>query len=125
MKNNQDERLSRKVTWLSFVAMVCVVMIHSHAIGTFEHPAAWCVFLQTLLMRTATNWAVPFFFVVSGFFFATNNLQKSSIGGGVLEVIGKEVADAPCPVSSVGAHRDGDFNFVGDGEQPSYASWNL
>ena len=68
---------SRKVTVLSFVAMVCVVMIHSHATGTIEHPAAWCVFMQTLLMRMATNWAVPFFFVVSGFFFAARNLQRS------------------------------------------------
>ena len=83
---------SRKVTVLSFVAMVCVVMIHSHAIGTFEHPAAWCVFMQTLLMRTATNWAVPFFFAVSGFFFAARNLQKSPccVWGGYGQLLGKK-----------------------------------
>ena len=60
--------------------MVCVVMIHSHSIGTYESPASWCVFLQMLLMRTTTNWAVPFFFAVSGFFFAERNLQMSTIG---------------------------------------------
>ena len=79
MDNKVDKVLSRKVTALSFVAMVCVVMIHSHAIGTHENPKPWCVFVQALLMRTATDWAVPFFFVVSGFFFAALNLEKLSI----------------------------------------------
>ena len=74
-----SSEMSHKVTALSFVAMVCVVMIHSHAIGTYENPKPWCVFVQALLMRTATDWAVPFFFVVSGFFFAALNLEKLSI----------------------------------------------
>lgn len=63
----EDNRTSVRVNITSVVAMVCVVMIHSYAIGSLERPAAWCVFAQTFLMRTATNWAVQFFFVVSGF----------------------------------------------------------
>lgn len=88
---HKPQSLSYKCKVLSFVAMVCVVMIHSHAIGTYEQPSAWCVFVQTLLMRTATNWAVPFFFVVSGFFFAAHNLPKMRIGGGYVELLQKKV----------------------------------
>lgn len=65
-----DNTVSRKIKVLSSVAMVAVVMIHSHALGTFERPAPWCLFLQTFLFRAITSWAVPFFFVVSGYFFA-------------------------------------------------------
>ena len=90
MGSNINKGLSRKITVLSFVAMVCVVMIHSHALGTIEHPAGWCVFVQALLMRTATNWAVPFFFVVSGFFFASHNLQKSPSVGWYGQLLGKK-----------------------------------
>ena len=77
--------------------MVCVVMIHSYAIGSLERPAAWCVFAQTFLMRTATNWAVQFFFVVSGFFFAVHNLNKSWNGGGYVKLLGKKVKSLLVP----------------------------
>jgi surface polysaccharide O-acyltransferase-like enzyme len=76
-----QEKISRKITVLSFIAMICVVMIHSHAIGTIENPASWCVFIQSLFMRTATNWAVPFFFIVSGYFFASRNLNNFKKSG--------------------------------------------
>ena len=65
-----DNTFSRKIKVLSFLAMVTVVMIHSHALGTFENAVPWCLFVQKFLFRTITSWAVPFFFVISGYFFA-------------------------------------------------------
>jgi surface polysaccharide O-acyltransferase-like enzyme len=76
-----QEMISRKITVLSFIAMISVVMIHSHAIGAIENPASWCVFIQSFFMRTATNWAVPFFFIVSGYFFASRNINNFKKSG--------------------------------------------
>ena len=87
-----DNTVSRKIKVLSSVAMVAVVMIHSHALGTFERPAPWCLFLQTFLFRAITSWAVPFFFVVSGYFFAKCAYFAQG-GGGVRSVHRKESAD--------------------------------
>lgn len=75
-----NSALSRKIKVVSFIAMVAVVMIHSHALGTFENPSPWCIFLQTLLFRAITSWAVPFFFVVSGFFIATSAYFRHETG---------------------------------------------
>ena len=59
--------LSRKISVLSFVAMVSVVIIHSRALsGT---PASWNVFLQWFITRGLAKWSVPFFFAVSGYWF--------------------------------------------------------
>ena len=64
-----DVQLSRKVTVLSFLAMVCVVTIHSQTVAALAHPAHWNVMLQRLLGGTLTCWAVPFFFMASGYFY--------------------------------------------------------
>ena len=69
METQTDIEFSGNVKKTSFLAMVCVVAIHSHALGTHAAPPAWCVFLQQLLFRDLTCWAVPFFFTASGFFF--------------------------------------------------------
>ncbi len=84
-----DNSLSKKITVLSFVAMMAVVMIHSHALGTIENPASWCVFLQTFFFRAITAWAVPFFFVVSGYFFAKSTYFRQT-GGGCCHFIAKK-----------------------------------
>lgn len=64
------ERLSKKISVLSFLAMIGVVMIHSNTLGTMLNAAGWNIVIQKILTRTFTAWAVPFFFVVSGFWFA-------------------------------------------------------
>lgn len=64
---NQATDLSRKISVLSFWAMVSVVIIHSKALsGT---PAALNVFLQWFITRGLAKWSVPFFFAVSGYWF--------------------------------------------------------
>lgn len=60
--------VGKKISVLSFLAMIGVVYIHHNAVGTIE-PAPWNAFLQAFLTRGLTDWAVPFFFVVSGFWF--------------------------------------------------------
>lgn len=67
------ESLSRKIKVLSFWAMISVLFIHSNTLGTFPEVASWNVFLQRLLTRSLSSWAVPFFFIVSGFWFANGN----------------------------------------------------
>lgn len=69
--------IGRKIAVLSFLAMVGVVYIHHNAIGTAE-PAHWSRVAQTFFTRALTDWAVPFFFVMSGFRFARGRyVQKT------------------------------------------------
>ncbi len=76
---NINEQVSRKIAVLSFLAMIGVVYIHHNAVGTVE-PAAWNVVAQGFLTRGLTDWAVPFFFVVSGFWFARGAFMQGRQG---------------------------------------------
>lgn len=89
------ESLSHKIKVLPFWAMISVLFIHSNTLGAFE-VASWNVFLQRLLTRSLSSWAVPFFFMVSGFWFANGNydgwssfLQKSQNITDSLYLLGK------------------------------------
>lgn len=75
-----QEKISRKITVLSFLAMVSVVYIHHNAVGTFE-PARWNAIIQGFLTRGISDWAVPFFFMVSGFWFARSRYVEDELGG--------------------------------------------
>jgi len=48
--------------------MVTVLYIHSNTMGSFEM-ARWNVYVQRFLTRGISDWAVPFFFCLSGFWF--------------------------------------------------------
>lgn len=67
------ENISKKMTVLSFCAMLSVVLIHSTSCLTVEHPARWNLFCQYLITRSFTYWAVPFFFLMSGYWFAKSD----------------------------------------------------
>ena len=84
-----QEKISRKITVLSFLAMVSVVYIHHNAIGTFE-PAQWNAIIQGLLTRGISDWAVPFFFMVSGFWFARSSYVQEN-GGGYRKLILRKI----------------------------------
>ena len=58
---------------MSFAAMVTVILIHSKTNGASA--AAWDVFIQTLLNRGLSDWAVPFFFVASGYWFGVSTAR--------------------------------------------------
>lgn len=75
------ELLSKKISVLSFLAMIGVVMIHSNTLGTMSVAAGWNIVIQKILTRTFTAWAVPFFFVVSGFWFARGRYIQENGGG--------------------------------------------
>lgn len=77
-----DMALSKKVSFLSFVAMVAVVVIHCNTIGTLPEPSRWNLFFQTVFSRMGTAWAVPFFFAVSGFWANRSLRDRISVGGG-------------------------------------------
>ena len=71
-----DGFISRKCAWLSIVAMTSVVILHSTACFTVEKPAAWNVLVQYLVTQSFTYWAVPFFFAMSGFWFARGGYMQ-------------------------------------------------
>ena len=75
-----QEKISRKITVLSFLAMVSVVYIHHNGVGTFER-ARWNAIIQGFLTRGISDWAVPFFFMVSGFWFARSRYVEDELGG--------------------------------------------
>lgn len=58
------EHTSKKLSLLSFIAAVLVVCLHAPT--TPEKGASWCI--ETFVSTHLSSIAVPFFFVVSGFF---------------------------------------------------------
>lgn len=78
--------ISRKCRWLSVVAMFAVIIIHCNSIGTFADASYWNRFLQQAFSRVGTSWAVPMFFVISGYW-AYQSLQKETY----LQLIRKKV----------------------------------
>ena len=61
--------ISRKIRYMSFFAAVSVVWLHTNPIGHIDGAVpCWVEVLGTWLSHF-NDWAVPFFFVVSGFFF--------------------------------------------------------
>ena len=83
-----DGKFSLKIKILSFIAMVNVIMIHSYGAGTTNNLAPWCIFIQTFLFRSITYFAVPFFFIVSGFFFGRGTYLSN---GGYKALVLKKV----------------------------------
>lgn len=74
------------MTVLSVWAMLSVIFIHSTAYFTMSDPAQWNVFAETLITRSFTRWAVPFFFAVSGFWFGRGAFITGRSGyGGLLK----------------------------------------
>lgn len=71
-----DDHVKQKIRILSFVAMIAVVIIHSNTIGTLPNPSAWNVWFQQAFSRLGTSWAVPFFFVISGFLYQRLSVSK-------------------------------------------------
>lgn len=64
-----DTTFSLKVSRLSFCAMLAVMFIHSSDIIGGGDVCTWETVLLHFVGSSLTSWAVPFFFVVSGFFF--------------------------------------------------------
>ena len=58
-------RLSRKMSALYFFAIIWVAVIHCATMS--ETSAVWNIFLQRVLTEGFAGWAVPFFFISSGF----------------------------------------------------------
>lgn len=58
-------RLSRKMSALYFFAIIWVAVIHCATVS--ETSAVWNIFLQRVLTEGFAGWAVPFFFISSGF----------------------------------------------------------
>ena len=61
------EPLSKGLRVVSFCAFVCVVMIHSQAMPTTVDNTLSCR-LYAYIFTKLTRWAVPWFFLISGFF---------------------------------------------------------
>lgn len=77
MSGSEVAFISRKCRWLSVVAMFAVIIIHCNSIGTFADASYWNRFFQQAFSRVGTSWAVPMFFVISGYW-AYQSLQKET-----------------------------------------------
>lgn len=97
-----NEQFSKKIAVLSFLAMISVVYIHHKAVGNAPHVAAWNAVAQRFCTRALTDWAVPFFFVVSGFWFARSAYVVAATpgGGGILTSCAKRRGRSSCPIFS-------------------------
>lgn len=89
------EYLSRKCRILAFCAAVAVVAIHSDCTLVMSNPAAWDVFVQKLYCQRLVKWAVPFFFMLSGLWFARGAYMKGKSGYG--DFWGKKVKSLVVP----------------------------
>lgn len=62
-----SEKVSRKISVLATLATVAVVIIHSNSLELVKMPS-WAFWVGNAI-AFLQQWAVPFFFMVSGFFF--------------------------------------------------------
>ena len=99
MVKQEMETVGIRCAVSSFLAMVGVLFIHANAVGTLESPAAWNVFVQEWLTRQGTAWAVPFFFVASGYW-AHKRIAEGCYGGGHVALRGRKVRGLLVPYLS-------------------------
>lgn len=69
--------LSDGLRILSFVAAICVVMIHANTIFVVDNPAPWNVMAHNLFCSILPCWAVRYFFLCSGFLFGLSAYVKN------------------------------------------------
>lgn len=77
----EEKAFSNKAKVLSFVAAIMVVLIHGSA-ASAGGVSAWNVCLHNFFSQQITCVAVPFFFVMSGFWFARGRYVQENGGGG-------------------------------------------
>lgn len=80
LEYSQDE-VSKKFRWLSFIACIGVLMIHNRTYLTMQAPSLVVVGIQRFGSDVLARFAVPFFFLTSGFWFARKGYLD--IGQGV------------------------------------------
>lgn len=69
-KSVVDRRFSDKMKIMAFLAMISVAIIHSMAVETCGDSVSRINFLfRHFVCRSLTDWAVPFFYAASGFWF--------------------------------------------------------
>jgi len=64
-----SETLSRRIVWCSFWGALAVIFIHSQTWSGMPEGAAFFRILQQAVHSRLTSFAVPMFFVISGYFF--------------------------------------------------------
>lgn len=63
-----------------FVAAICIVAIHANTIHVVSSPSAWNIKFHNIVCHRFTFWAVPFFFIMSGFFFVRGRYVREDEG---------------------------------------------
>lgn len=66
----------------SFFAAILVVAIHANSLHWAESPSSWNITIHKCLCQGLNVWAVPFFFALSGFWFALGDYANG--GGGIV-----------------------------------------
>ncbi|MBR4220523.1 MAG: acyltransferase [Victivallales bacterium] len=65
-----DQTISSRLKSLSVLAMIAILWLHGYAIIRTSEVSQWNYAFETFLWRQLTTWAVPTFFIMSGFFFS-------------------------------------------------------
>ena len=65
-----DQTISSRLKALSILAMMAIVWLHGYAIIRKTEVSPWNYSLETFFWRQLTTWAVPAFFMMSGYFFS-------------------------------------------------------
>ena len=99
MRTRVQPLFSRKITVLSVWAMISVLVIHSKALSSSS--ADWNIFIQWFFTRALAKWSVPFFFAVSGFWFARSmgevDCYSFVFGGGAKKLLVKKAKTLLAP----------------------------
>ncbi len=64
-----DKTISSRLKSLSILAMMAIVWLHGYAIIRENEVSHWNYSFETFFWRQLTSWAVPVFFMMSGYFF--------------------------------------------------------
>lgn len=83
--------LSPSLRLMSFVAALAVVLMHAIAITNVSTSDQLVVLINYFVHATLLQWAVPFFFVCSGYWFA----MSSYIRGGEVHIINLYARKSP------------------------------
>ncbi len=81
--------ISFQMRWMSFIATICVVIIHSRSYLLLPCPNSWVKGEQYFIADSLVRFSVQLFFVISGFWWSKN--WKGSIISGYKTLIKKKI----------------------------------
>lgn len=95
--SNYSAKFSRRIVIISNLAMFSVVLIHSNSILSYPEAGVGNRYIHYLFAECLCSWAVPFFYVVSGFFFGAHYGQSFFSINDYREILKKKIQTLGIP----------------------------